>query len=409
MMALRQGIAKSGSVTKIRQQEATAANVVSPKGISKKTPGVSPSKAGMSDHTLGLQRRRLSVVSDNKLVEGMAQVSTTDVDYVEDGSSAVAAYAGLSKKGYAPYNPRKKNQDSMIIKHDPESRSLLLCVFDGHGEAGDGVSNSIRDKYPTELFKHPKFASSGNLASDAANIKVAIGESLQVVEKNVIRDPSIDTEFSGTTAVVSVIRENLLVVGNVGDSRITRGYVTTAANGAEVIATESVSIDHKPDRVDEKARILASGGRVFAVEYDDGIDGPPRVWLGHMDVPGLAMSRSLGDAVAHTAGVVSEPEYFTHMLDESDRCLVIATDGLWEFMSNEEVMEIVMAQKDPKVAVDLLIMEANRRWMKEEQVIDDTTVIVVYVNINEMAPAGAVGTVSGGGDAAAGVHAEVTA
>lgn len=395
-MALRQGIAKNGSVAKIRQQEAaTAVNVASPKGISKKTPGTSPSKAGVSDHTLGLQRRRLSVVSDNKLVEGMAQVTTTDVDYVEDGSSAVAAYAGLSKKGYAPYNPRKKNQDSMIIKHDPNSRSLLLCVFDGHGEAGDGVSNSIRDKYPSELFKHPKFAATGNLTNDAANMKVAIGESLQIVERHVIRDSAIDTEFSGTTAVVSVIRENLLVVGNVGDSRITRAFVATSESGEEVLATESVSIDHKPDRADEKARILASGGRVFAVEYDDGIDGPPRVWLGHMDVPGLAMSRSLGDAVAHTAGVVSEPEYFTHMLDESDRALVIATDGLWEFMSNEEVMDIVMAQKDPKVAVDLLIMEANRRWMKEEQVIDDTTVIVVYVNISEMAPVGAAGTISG--------------
>jgi len=223
----------------------------------------------------------------------------------------------------------------------------------------------------------------------------------------VIRDPTIDTEFSGTTAVVSVIRENLLVVGNVGDSRITRGYVTTSPNGDEVLATESVSIDHKPDRADEKARILASGGRVFAVEYDDGIDGPPRVWLGHMDVPGLAMSRSLGDAVAHTAGVVSEPEYVSHMLDDSDRCLVIATDGLWEFMSNEEVIDIVMAQKDPKVAVDLLIMEANRRWMKEEQVIDDTTVIVVYANINEMAPVGAVGTTSG--NAGATGEAEVAA
>lgn len=54
----------------------------------------------------------------------------------------------------------------------------------------------------------------------------------------------------------------------------------------------------------EQARIEAKGGRVFAVEYDDGVDGPARVWLGHMDVPGLAMSRSLGDAVAHTAGTM---------------------------------------------------------------------------------------------------------
>lgn len=384
-MALRQGVPKSGSIAKLRQQEATAANVASPKGIATKTPGISPSKAGLSDHTLGLQRRRLSVVSDNKLVEGMAQVTTNDVDYVEDGTSAVAAYAGHSKKGYAPYNPRKKNQDSMIIKHDPATHSLLLCVFDGHGEAGDGVSCAIRDKFPSELFGHPRFAASGNLAADAESLQVAITDALKSVEKSVLQNPSIDTEFSGTTAVVTIVRENLVVVGNVGDSRITRGFVMGDGDAAS-IGCDSVSIDHKPDRPDEKARIVASGGRVFAVEYDDGIDGPPRVWLGHMDVPGLAMSRSLGDAVAHTAGVISEPEFFTRFLDDRDRCLVIATDGLWEFMSNEEVMEMALSQQDPKAAVDLLIMEANRRWMKEEQVIDDTTVIVVYVNITDMAP-----------------------
>ena len=54
-----------------------------------------------------------------------------------------------------------------------------------------------------------------------------------------------------------------------------------------------------------QARIEAKGGRVFAIKYDDGIDGPPRVWLGNMDVPGLAMSRSLGDTVGHDAGIIS--------------------------------------------------------------------------------------------------------
>ncbi|KAJ0399705.1 hypothetical protein ATCC90586_002698 [Pythium insidiosum] len=375
-MALRKG-----SIVKLRQQDLpAAANVASPKGISHKTPSVSPAKAGIGDHNLALQRRRLSVVSDNKLVEGIAPASTADVDYVEDGSSAVAAYAGLSKKGYAPYNPRKKNQDALIIRHDAETKSLLLCVLDGHGEAGDFVSAFIRDRLPGELFRHASFAPTGDLLQDAARLQTAIRDALAAVEKAVLKDPAIDTEFSGTTAVITVIRENLLVVGNVGDSRITRGFVTAAG----AVGCEGVSVDHKPDRPDEKARIVASGGRVFAVEYDDGIDGPPRVWLGHMDVPGLAMSRSLGDAVAHTAGVTSEPEFFSRLLDDSDRCLVIATDGLWEFMSNDEVNDIAMAQKDPKVAVDLLIMEANRRWMKEEQVIDDTTVIVAYVNTHEM-------------------------
>merc|ERR1711990_592773 len=120
---------------------------------------------------------------------------------------------------------------------------------------------------------------------------------------------------------------------NIGDSRISKGHMD---DSGKIIAAQ-VSDDHKPDRPDEKARILQRGGRVFAVEYDDGIDGPPRVWLGHMDVPGLAMSRSLGDTVAHSAGVISDPEFTEHVLTAADQYLVIASDGLWEFMTDQEV------------------------------------------------------------------------
>ena len=105
------------------------------------------------------------------------------------------------------------------------------------------------------------------------------------------------------------------------------------------------------------------------MEYDDGVDGPPRVWLGHMDVPGLAMSRSVGDSVAHTAGVSSEPEFFVHDLDPStDVLLMLATDGLWEFMSDQECIDMAAATTEPRFAVDALIVEANDRWLKEEQV-----------------------------------------
>ena len=116
-------------------------------------------------------------------------------------------------------------------------------------------------------------------------------------------DTSIDTEFSGTTAVMGVLRGKQLLVANIGDSRVILGDGTDKG-----VVAQEVSDDHKPDRPDEQKRIESCGGRVFAVEYDDGVDGPPRVWLGHMDIPGLAMSRSLGDSVAHTAGVLSEPE-----------------------------------------------------------------------------------------------------
>jgi serine/threonine protein phosphatase PrpC len=229
------------------------------------------------------------------------------------------------------------------------------------------------------------------------NLAEAISASVQKLESQLLSDSSIDTEFSGTTAVIAVVRGDKVrsipllpphltspqpvlcwlervatdsnfsspslpancakvLVGNIGDSRLSIGFV---GEDPSKIVGESITKDHKPDRPDEKARIVATGGRVFAIEYDDGIDGPPRVWLGHMDVPGLAMSRSLGDTVAHAAGVSSEPEFYEHTFQEVDKYLVLATDGLWEFMEDQEVMDYCKANDDPRKSVDELIMEAK--------------------------------------------------
>jgi hypothetical protein len=59
----------------------------------------------------------------------MKSVSTGE-DAGGDGF-IVNSYGGYSKKGYAPYNPKKKNQDALVMAEDPKSRSLLLCVMDG--------------------------------------------------------------------------------------------------------------------------------------------------------------------------------------------------------------------------------------------------------------------------------------
>jgi serine/threonine protein phosphatase PrpC len=90
----------------------------------------------------------------------------------------------------------------------------------------------------------------------------------------------------------------------------------------------------------------------------------------------FAFFRSLGDSVAHTAGVSSLPEFTERELDPlTDKCIVVATDGLWEFVSNQETIDMVMAVKTPAASVEELVKEARSRWMAEEQVIDDTTVI----------------------------------
>jgi serine/threonine protein phosphatase PrpC len=276
---------------------------------------------------------------------------------------AVTEYSGVSKKGHAPYNPRKKNQDALIMADDPQTNSLILCVLDGHGEHGDGVSQTFRDSLATEMFNHPAWAT---------DLKTATADAIAKCERNLLRNYRIDSEFSGTTLSMAIIRGNHVTGVNVGDSRVILGK-----EEAGRLVAQEITYDHKPDSPKEKERILACGGRVFAVEYDDGIDGPPRVWLGHMDIPGLAMSRSLGDVVAHSAGVISEPEFTEFELNPAtDKFLVVATDGLWEFVDNQETVDMVEGQNGPPDAVDVLVTEAATRWMHEEQVIDDTTIIV---------------------------------
>lgn len=315
-------------------------------------------------------RRRLTVTGASETIDGVSKLSVSDEKerkgLTTRSQSAVTEYSGVSKKGHAPYNPRKKNQDALIMTDDAATNTLILCVLDGHGEHGDGVSISFRDHLANEMISHPSWAT---------DVKKASAEAIAKIEQSVIRNFRVDTEFSGTTLSMAIIRGNRITGVNIGDSRVIIGK-TVDGN----LVAEELTHDHKPDTPGEKERILSAGGRVFAVEYDDGIDGPPRVWLGHMDVPGLAMSRSLGDTVAHSAGVISDPAFTERELDpNTDNFIVVATDGLWEFVENNETVEMVAASGSPTESVEVLVKEANSRWMQEEQVIDDTTIITAHL------------------------------
>mmetsp|Transcript_39261 Transcript_39261/g.91587 ORF Transcript_39261/g.91587 Transcript_39261/m.91587 type:complete len:304 (-) Transcript_39261:53-964(-) len=280
------------------------------------------------------------------------------------GSHVVTQYSGVTKKGHAPYNPMKKNQDALVMQHDPATDTLVLAVFDGHGEFGDKVSEYYEKKLIEAMFSHPSWPT---------DVKSVSREVILRLEQEITRNPRINTNFSGTTLTMVIVRGDHITGVNIGDSRAVIGK----AGPDGKFYAEEFTHDHKPDSPGEKERILAAGGRVFAVEYDDGIDGPPRVWLAEMDVPGLAMSRSIGDDIAHTAGVISEPEFTECVLNKNtDKFVIIATDGLWEFIDNEQSVQMVANSENLKESVDKLVAEANDRWMQEEQVIDDTTVIV---------------------------------
>ena len=106
--------------------------------------------------------------------------------------------------------------------------------------------------------------------------------------------------------------------------------------------------------------------------------GPHRVWLRHCWVPGLAMSRALGDRVAKSVGVTGAPEHTRVTLSRADRFMVLASDGVWEFISSAEAVGLVAAAESEEHACRLLVEEAHARWMAEEAgVVDDITAVVV--------------------------------
>jgi len=147
-----------------------------------------------------------------------------------------------------------------------------------------------------------------------------------------------------------------------------------------------LSRDHKPSDPDEAERIVNSGGRIDSYRDTKGNKvGPERVWLLNEDIPGLAMSRSFGDTVASSVGVNSIPEQFEFLLGPEDKVVVLASDGVWEFLTNEEVGSIILPfylNKNAEKAAETLVRAAFKKWKQNESfTIDDITCIVIFIEI----------------------------
>uniref|UniRef100_A0A0D6QVK3 protein-serine/threonine phosphatase n=1 Tax=Araucaria cunninghamii TaxID=56994 RepID=A0A0D6QVK3_ARACU len=136
-------------------------------------------------------------------------------------------------------------------------------------------------------------------------------------ESECLCEHTIASETVGTTAVVAVVGSHNIIVANCGDSR-----AVLCRDGVAV----PLSDDHKPYRPDEMARIESAGGRVI-------------YWNGHRVFGVLAMSRAIGDKYLKPY-VISEPEVTVTERTDGDECLILASDGLWDVLSNEIVCDV---------------------------------------------------------------------
>jgi len=354
-----------------------------------------------------------------------------DEQYRFESSKEQVGFA--CKKGLKPESP---NQDSFIIlRCDTFS---LSGVFDGHGRKGHEVSDFIKENMPKILLSQETFA------TDPEKALIIAFERMQSMIQAATGKNILDATRSGSTCslVLHILETSTLYIAHVGDSRVVLGR--QPSENAAVQAVD-LTIDHKPDLPAERARIEKAGGivvfdggwnyRVFAKDKKDSRG---------KRYPGLNMSRAMGDLNGfNDAGISCIPDLSKHEVEMSspkspkkpledpaavpqdpddsvlrdagsattarptlepslssasvstpsvsslnidpsiDKFLLIASDGVWEFVTSEEaVQEVACFQGNQAgAAAEHLAALSWERWMiqMEGQVVDDITALVVYL------------------------------
>ena len=288
-----------------------------------------------------------------------------------------ARYGSLVFRGLYADEPTKPCQDR-YGKVEVDGCPWFL-VLDGHGPHGHACAQFCLEELPRS------FEEAQGSSVEERLVQACVGTN------RALHKSKVESRDSGTTCVSLLVEDGVLYCSNVGDSRCVLGR--REGNTIKAIA---LSQDQTLYRQDERQRIEACGGRVlsigqiegsvpmdhvFSCELGDEIDSdgdPPRLWRKDAFEPGTAFSRSLGDFTAQELGCSATPEVQKHVIDANDFCCVLATDGVWEFLTSQEVVDICVSCKTPKEACYKIVAESYARWYEREERIDDIACCVLY-------------------------------
>lgn len=330
--------------------------------------------------------------------------------FLNGSSEAASLFTQQGKKG--------TNQDAMIVWENFGSRTdTVFCgVFDGHGPHGHMVAKRVRDSLPSKLSAHwevnlksedvlkeislnagaslyPEDASLIS-AADESRVSIDVEETgkhpeifqtlkesflkaYKVMDRELKSYTNIDCFCSGTTAVTLIKQGQDLVIGNVGDSRAILG--TRDKDGS--LTAVQLTVDLKPNLPAEAERIRKCRGRVFSLRDEPEV---ARVWLPNSDSPGLAMARAFGDFCLKDFGLISVPEISYRRLTGKDEFIVLATDGIWDVLTNDEVVKIVASASSQSSAARSLVESAVRAWRTKYPTskVDDCAVVCLFLDSN---------------------------
>uniref|UniRef100_A0A0D9YUQ5 protein-serine/threonine phosphatase n=1 Tax=Oryza glumipatula TaxID=40148 RepID=A0A0D9YUQ5_9ORYZ len=259
-----------------------------------------------------------------------------------EGENHRVKYASYTTQGFRPHM-----EDALAVELDLDATTSFFGVYDGHG--GAEVAMYCAKRFHTMLLEDVDYIN--NLPNAITSVCFRLDDDLQrsnewreslnpCANRNCLTnicanlhhftEDYVPPSYEGSTACVVIIRGNQIIVGNVGDSRC-----VLSKNGQAI----SLSFDHKPHHEAERERIQRAGGHVFL-----------RRILGM-----LATSRAIGDFAykqnrnmpPSQQMVTCVPDIRVENITDDTEFLVIASDGVWDGMRNNNVVQFVRQELRP--------------------------------------------------------------
>ena len=295
---------------------------------------------------------------------------------------AVTTHPGVDKTGN-----QKTNQDSFVFKTNVNgiNNFNIFGVMDGHGPQGHFVSQFASKFIPFQIMNHREIKTLTDPEDIYQKLKYNEYEIINQIfleTDNQLERVNFDATESGCTCVLVIHIGSHIICANTGDSRAILVLDSMGQNNINDFYEVPLSYDYKPEMPEEKQRIELCGGVVEQLKNKNGEGvGPYRVWVKEGGYPGLAMSRSIGDLIGKKLGVIPNPGILEYDLNESVKFIVVASDGIWEFISNEIVRNIgkqFYKDKNPKGFCQEIVKDAYKLWKENGITVDDITAIAAF-------------------------------
>ena len=253
-----------------------------------------------------------------------------------------ASYPQITYYSIEYQNEKYNKNMEDIIYIDPGfnggHHKSLYCIYDGHG--GNKTAKITSEKFPNIFLK--------NINQKPKNIELSFINSFKYIDSILEKENYLK---EGNTATIIYIEYNNIYCANVGDSScviISKDKI------------EKINYDDKINDKIERKRILKLGKNNI---YNDRLEGI------------LSISRALGDFNLKDSGLISLPHFKKYSLNYNDKYCIIASDGIWDFVSKDCLFEISKKNYLPNELCKIIVNEAIKNGSE-----DNISCIVIGFN-----------------------------